>query len=232
MHLPLKLLAALLLLATSALAQTTIVATFDDLPTAPDLDKFRYFQDANSGGSVYRGITWHPSWVVVGREYHEAWANNGGTNPFAIPFSNDYALFNASGADHLTFTNPTGYTLAGGWFGRISLGQGVQGTNQITIHALASNHTILGSVTINLSSYANLSAFANLSNISSYQIDRVPLGYDPGAGGDAYGGVHYVMDHLTFTAIAPAAIPEPSTYALLAGAAALGLAWRARPRRS
>ena len=226
MHRTFRLLPILVLLPSALLAQATFYVTFDDLPTLPATNSFAFISAANNGSLVYDGITWSATFVVVGKDYVEGFANTGGSHPFATPESGSYALFNASAVDKLSFTNVAGYALTGAWFARSSLGVAANGTNQVTVRAIAADQSLLGSVTLNLTSttpaFMDLSSFAALGNIASYEVDRFALGSNPANGGDSYGGGHYIMDQLTFTSTS--AIPEPATYAVWAGLGALGLA--------
>lgn len=217
MHFSPRLLFPFLTFPAALVAQTTLTVSFEDVATPPGLSSFAYISAANDGGLVYDGITWSSTFVVVGKDYVEAFQNNGGTHPFATPASGNYALFNASAADDLGFTNPASYVLTGAWFARPSLGVGANGTNQVTVRALAADDSLLGSVTFDLAStepaFLNLTSFGGLVGIARYEIGRVALGYDPLSGGDPYGGGHYILDQLTFTSTA--AVPEPSATAPL-----------------
>lgn len=176
-------------------ARGDTVVGFEDLPDLPEVDSFRSLSDANSGTSSYANVIWDSDFVVVGDNYVEAFHNQGGVAPFATPQSGDYAVFNRSGRNRLTFT--TGRRLVGLWVSRADLGTGPRGTTQVTIHAL-NGVDLVASETIDLlqtgtvPAFLDTSSFLSLSSVDGYRIDRVVSGDDP------YGGLHYILDDLTF----------------------------------
>lgn len=204
-----------------------VIATFDDLPTAPPLNESRDLFFANADSSVYQGITWG-KFSVVGDQYKVNPEPAAPPNPlFGIPHSPNYFVTNADGASGLVIT--TDMVLTGAWFGRNQYYGFVEGgADQVTIVALA-GAAELGSVVFDLPdthpaepeplSFVDTSIFGTFSGITGYRIDRRELGQQAG---------HWVADDFQF--VAPFAVSEPAPLVLLS--LGLGLLAFARRRRA
>lgn len=201
------------------------LATFDDLPALPALDGSQQLFFSNNSSDVYQGVTWDTRVTIVGEDYR---VDTGTPGPlFGLPNSGSYFITNG-GVNNDGILITTNQVLTGAWFGQNEYYGFGSGSDQVTIHALNGN-TILQSVVFDLPApavagqpgamgFADTSAFAALVGITGYRIDRRELGAQSG---------NWVADDFNF--VAPAAVPEPSTLALL-GVVATAVA--ARRRRS
>lgn len=195
------------------------LATFDNLPSPParTTSSGLQFTTAPGDGLFYAGVVWDSRVTVVGDQYKLD--SNGPL--FGLPRSGNYFITNGSidGGDGITLT--TTQILTSVWFGRNEYYGFGGGAHAITITALA-NTSPLGSVSFNLPetavgqpevlSYLDTSLFLSLHGITGYRIERET---------SELTAPNWVADDFEFTA---APIPEPSSFAALAGLATLGLA--------
>lgn len=198
---------AVILGAGSGTVRGDVIATFDDLPSAPATDAATGLQNANGNSLLYKDITWDSRFTVVGDEFRESPS----PNPlFGLPHSGHYFVTNDDGDSGLTIT--TNLVLTGAWFGRNEYFGFGGGADQITIVAL-SGGTDLASVVFDLPethdgqpeplSFVDTSVFAGLSGITGYRIDRrAPRDF----------AVNWVADDFQFTT---RAVPEPGSLGLM-----------------
>lgn len=218
---------AALFIAVAGSAYGAVIATFDDLPTAPALTTGTGLRFANSDSLVYQGVTWDTRFTVVGDQYKVNPDPAFPPNPlFGIPHSPHYFVTNQDGGSGLFIT--TGMVLTGAWFGRNQYyGFSEGGADQVTIVALA-GATELQSVVFDLPdthpaepeplSFVDMSIFGTLSGITGYRIDRREIGTLAG---------NWVADDFQFTDAV--AVPEPAGLPLLGlGLAVIGIARRRR----
>ena len=133
-------------LVATNVAQATVIATFDDLPGPPAIDKAKGLQFSNNNSLLYKGITWDGNFTVVGDQYRVDTVTPGPF--FGQAHSSDYYVTNGGGNEGLLIT--TNMVLTGAWFGPNEYYGFGRGADQITIVAL-SGVTELASIVHNLS---------------------------------------------------------------------------------
>lgn len=155
--------------------------------------------DAGGGPSVVDGVSFDGYLYVVGDQF--IGDDHLGTDPYAVPHSGHYALFNSQGQSPVSLS--TDKTLLGAYFGRNDYGDGSFGADSVTVSAL-SGSTVLASDTLRLTSitptYLDTSGFSALVGVTGYRITRTVSNGSPG---------HYIADDFTFSGTP--AVPEAAT---------------------
>jgi hypothetical protein len=223
---------------SGALWAASFTIDFESLPTLGTTSESTSFADANGGSSTFNGVTFDSRSRVIGDEYRIG--GPAPNPPMGVPHSGQYFLNNGN-TDNTGLLITTSNVLTQAWFGRNEYYGYIGGASQVTVTALGASGD-LASVSLVLPDtfpytgnlappndgignglpdpmvQMDTSSFLGLSGITGYRIDRVAT--DPSAG-------DWVADDFTFAS--PAAIPEPSTYALF-GVGLLFLLWRTRSR--
>ncbi|SLM32560.1 exported hypothetical protein [Desulfamplus magnetovallimortis] len=154
-------------------AEGVIVVTFDDFLLSPASNHSLY--TLNNDNPIYRDIVWDTGFGVFGEDYKIC----DDCPIFGIPHSGSFAITNHDDTDGLTITTPK--ILLGFWAGRNEYYGYGGGSEEITVYAIDTSGSVLGSVCHQLPDnhsglaepleFVDTSAFSDLTGIQAYRIE-------------------------------------------------------------